>query len=134
MMDVTGGFGALPTRNNQAVQFEQSDKLNAKTMKSPNENGHVNLIQNAACFSCTIGCGRRAARVRRSGSIRSVTRACAKPRRKSARTRSARPKRRCASPPNDERRPAVDISAAGQREPLCGVGRQHARHVAAEQT
>ena len=58
MMDVTGGFGALPTRNNQAVQFEGADKLNAKTMKSPNENGHVNLIQNAACFSCTIGCGR----------------------------------------------------------------------------
>ncbi|MGD9600602.1 MAG: aldehyde ferredoxin oxidoreductase family protein [Gammaproteobacteria bacterium] len=58
MMDVTGTFGALPTRNNQAVQFEGSDKLNAKTMKSPNEHGHVNLIQNAACFSCTIGCGR----------------------------------------------------------------------------
>jgi len=58
MMDVTGTFGALPTRNNQAVQFEGSDKLNAKTMKSPNEHGHVNLIQNGACFSCTIGCGR----------------------------------------------------------------------------
>ncbi|CAN0317404.1 unnamed protein product, partial [Phaeothamnion confervicola] len=24
----------------------------------PNENGHVNLIQNGACFACTIGCGR----------------------------------------------------------------------------
>jgi aldehyde:ferredoxin oxidoreductase len=58
MMDVTGSFGALPTRNNRQVQFEGSDKLNAKAMKSPNEHGHVNLIQNAACFSCTIGCGR----------------------------------------------------------------------------
>ncbi|MBM3275727.1 MAG: aldehyde ferredoxin oxidoreductase C-terminal domain-containing protein, partial [Candidatus Sericytochromatia bacterium] len=38
--------------------FEGSGKLNAKAMKSPNEHGHVNLIQNAACFSCTIGCGR----------------------------------------------------------------------------
>lgn len=58
MMDVTGGFGALPTRNNREVQFEDAAKLNAKAMKSPNENGHTNLIQNAACFACTIGCGR----------------------------------------------------------------------------
>ena len=58
MMDVTGTFGALPTRNNQQVQFEGADKLNAKSMKAPNANGHVNLIQNGACFSCTIGCGR----------------------------------------------------------------------------
>jgi aldehyde:ferredoxin oxidoreductase len=58
MMDVTGTFGALPTRNNQQVQFEGASKLNAKTMKNPNEHGHVNLIQNSACFSCTIGCGR----------------------------------------------------------------------------
>ncbi|MCC6710353.1 MAG: aldehyde ferredoxin oxidoreductase family protein [Gammaproteobacteria bacterium] len=58
MMDITGTVGALPTRNNRQVQFEGSDKLNAKTMKAPNENGHVNLIQNAACFACTIGCGR----------------------------------------------------------------------------
>ncbi len=58
MMDVTGAFGALPTRNNQQVQFEGAGKLNAKSMKAANENGHVNLIQNGACFSCTIGCGR----------------------------------------------------------------------------
>lgn len=58
MMDVTDSVGALPTRNNQQVQFEGAGKLNAKTMKSPNANGHVNLIQNGACFSCTIGCGR----------------------------------------------------------------------------
>ena len=58
MMDITGTVGALPTRNNRQVQFEGSDKLNAKTMKAPNENGHVNLIQNGACFACTIGCGR----------------------------------------------------------------------------
>lgn len=58
MMDATGTFGALPTRNNREVQFEGSDKLNAKAMQSPNEDGHVNYIQNSACFACTIGCGR----------------------------------------------------------------------------
>ncbi len=58
MMDVTGSVGALPTRNNREVQFEGSASLNAVAMKAPNQNGHVNLIQNGACFSCTIGCGR----------------------------------------------------------------------------
>lgn len=58
MMDVTGSFGALPTRNNREVQFEGASKMNAVAMKTPNANGHVNLIQNGACFSCTIGCGR----------------------------------------------------------------------------
>ncbi len=58
MMDVTGSFGALPTRNNRQVQFEGHEHLNAKAMQSQNDNGHTNLIQNSACFSCTIGCGR----------------------------------------------------------------------------
>ncbi len=58
MMDVTGTFGALPTRNNRQVQFEGSEKLNATAMQTPNENGHTNLITNGACFACTIGCGR----------------------------------------------------------------------------
>lgn len=58
MMDVTGSYGALPTRNNREVQFEGADKLNAKALTTPNDNGHVNLIQNSACFACTIGCGR----------------------------------------------------------------------------
>ena len=58
MMDVTGSFGALPTRNNREVQFEGADKINATAMQSPNENGHTNLITNGACFACTIGCGR----------------------------------------------------------------------------
>lgn len=58
MMDVTGNYGALPTRNNRDVQFEGHEKLNATALATPNENGHTNLIQNSACFSCTIGCGR----------------------------------------------------------------------------
>ena len=58
MMDTTGTFGALPTRNNRDVQFEGADKLNAQAMQSPNADGHTNFIQNSACFACTIGCGR----------------------------------------------------------------------------
>lgn len=58
MMDVTGTFGALPTRNNREVQFEGADRMNATAMQKPNANGHTNLIRNGACFGCTIGCGR----------------------------------------------------------------------------
>ncbi len=58
MMDVTGTFGALPTRNNREVQFEGLLKMNASFMGKPNKNGHTNLIRNGACFACTIGCGR----------------------------------------------------------------------------
>ncbi len=58
MMDVTGSFGALPTRNNREVQFEGHEKINATAMQTPNERGHTNLITNGACFGCTIGCGR----------------------------------------------------------------------------
>ncbi len=58
MTDVTNAFGTLPTRNNQAVQFEGAERLNAKAQQTPNENGHTNLITNSACFACTIGCGR----------------------------------------------------------------------------
>jgi aldehyde:ferredoxin oxidoreductase len=58
MMDVTGTIGALPTRNNRQVQFEGVEKINARAMRTPNRNGHTNLIRNGACFACTIGCGR----------------------------------------------------------------------------
>ncbi|MBT3203791.1 MAG: aldehyde ferredoxin oxidoreductase family protein [Gammaproteobacteria bacterium] len=58
MMDITNSFGSLPTRNNQQVQFEQAAKINAEAMQTPNRNGHTNLVTNAACFACTIGCGR----------------------------------------------------------------------------
>ncbi len=58
MMDVTGTFGALPTRNNREVQFEGVAKMNAAAMRTPNQNGHTNLIRSGACFACTIGCGR----------------------------------------------------------------------------
>jgi len=58
MMDVVNTFGAMPTRNNREVQFEGAEKLNAEAMQTPNENGHTNLVNTAACFGCTIACGR----------------------------------------------------------------------------
>ena len=58
MIDVTNGFGSLPTRNNRSVRFEGADKLNPEAMHTPNANGHTNIVQNGACFGCTIGCGR----------------------------------------------------------------------------
>jgi aldehyde:ferredoxin oxidoreductase len=58
MMDITNGFGSLPTRNNRAVQFEGAEKLNPAAMQAANEHGHTNLITTGACFACTIGCGR----------------------------------------------------------------------------
>jgi aldehyde:ferredoxin oxidoreductase len=58
MMDVTGTFGALPTRNNREVQFEGAHRMNATAMQQRNANGHTNYIRNGACFGCTIGCGR----------------------------------------------------------------------------
>jgi aldehyde:ferredoxin oxidoreductase len=58
MMDVTNGFGSLPTRNNRSVRFEGANKLNPEAMHTPNANGHTNIVQNGACFGCTIGCGR----------------------------------------------------------------------------
>ncbi len=58
MTDVTNTFGSFPTRNNRDVQFEGADKLNARAMQTPNENGHTNLVRGAACFGCTVACGR----------------------------------------------------------------------------
>ena len=58
MMDVTNGFGSLPTRNNRSVRFEGANKLNPEAMHTPNPNGHTNIVTNGACFGCTIGCGR----------------------------------------------------------------------------
>ncbi len=58
MIDSMQAFGGLPTRNFKEVQFEGTEKINPEAMVTPNENGHVNLITNKACFGCTIACGR----------------------------------------------------------------------------
>jgi aldehyde:ferredoxin oxidoreductase len=59
LMNVINEIGALPTRNHQAVQFEEASKISAEAMheKRPTD-GKSHLVTNAACFGCTIACGR----------------------------------------------------------------------------
>ena len=59
LMNVINEVGALPTRNHLDVQFEGAGNISAEAMAEKRESdGKSNLITNAACFSCTIGCGR----------------------------------------------------------------------------
>lgn len=58
MMESMNTFGGLPTRNFQAVQFIGADKVGADAMWERGADGHRNMIQNAACFGCTIACQR----------------------------------------------------------------------------
>ena len=58
MMDSMQEFGGLPTENFQKVSFAGVDKVNHKAVTLKNRNGHTNLLANAACFGCTIACGR----------------------------------------------------------------------------
>lgn len=51
-IDLTQAYGALPTRNFQQGQFEESEKLNGNAVKD------TRLVANKACFACTIACGR----------------------------------------------------------------------------
>ncbi len=59
LMNVINEVGALPTRNCQDVQFESAGKISAEAMaeKRPSD-GKAHLVTNAACFGCTIACGR----------------------------------------------------------------------------
>ncbi len=59
LMNVINEVGALPTRNARDVQFEDANKISAEAMAQPRESdGKANLTTNAACFGCTIACGR----------------------------------------------------------------------------
>ena len=59
LMNVINEVGAMPTRNMREVQFEGANKISAEAMHEPRESdGNPNLITNAACFGCTIACGR----------------------------------------------------------------------------
>lgn len=58
MIDSMHAFGGLPTNNFLKMTFEGSKNINPEAMKTPNANGHTNLITNKACFGCTIACGR----------------------------------------------------------------------------
>ncbi|NMG17213.1 aldehyde ferredoxin oxidoreductase family protein [Aromatoleum bremense] len=59
LMNVINEMGALPTRNHRDVQFEDASKISAEAMheKRPSD-GKSQLVTNAACFGCTIACGR----------------------------------------------------------------------------
>jgi len=59
LMNVINETGALPTRNHRDIQFEGASDISAEAMAVPRESdGKPNLMTNAACFGCTIACGR----------------------------------------------------------------------------
>ncbi|MDO8959267.1 MAG: aldehyde ferredoxin oxidoreductase family protein [Rhodocyclaceae bacterium] len=58
LMNVINEMGALPTRNHRDVQFEDARKISAEAMAEKRPDGKSHLVTNAACFGCTIACGR----------------------------------------------------------------------------
>ncbi len=59
LMNVINEIGALPTRNHRDVQFEEAGKISAEAMhEKRSSDGKTHLVTNAACFGCTIACGR----------------------------------------------------------------------------
>src|ERR1700690_1089655 len=59
LMNVINEMGALPTRNHRDVQFEDARKISGEAMREKRStDGKANLVTNAACFGCTIACGR----------------------------------------------------------------------------
>ena len=59
VMNVINESGAMPTRNMRDVEFEGANKISGEAMHEPRaSDGKPNLVTNAACFGCTIACGR----------------------------------------------------------------------------
>ena len=59
LMNVINEIGALPTHNARDVQFDEAEKISGEAMHEPRKSdGKPNLSTNAACFGCTIACGR----------------------------------------------------------------------------
>ena len=59
LMNVINEVGALPANNMRDVQFDGASKISAEAMQEPRAtDGKPNLTTNAACFGCTIACGR----------------------------------------------------------------------------
>jgi aldehyde:ferredoxin oxidoreductase len=59
LMNVINELGALPTRNHRDVQFESAAKIGGEAMHEKRaSDGKAQLVTNAACFACTIACGR----------------------------------------------------------------------------
>ncbi|NKB76389.1 MAG: aldehyde ferredoxin oxidoreductase [Gammaproteobacteria bacterium] len=59
LMNVINEVGALPSRNMQDNQFDGAGNISGEAMLEPRaSDGKPNLTTNAACFGCTIACGR----------------------------------------------------------------------------
>ena len=59
LMNVINEHGAMPTHNMREVQFDGASKISGEAMHEPRPgDGKANLTTNAACFGCTIACGR----------------------------------------------------------------------------
>jgi aldehyde:ferredoxin oxidoreductase len=59
LMNVINEIGALPTNNMKEVQFDGAHAISGEAMHEPRKSdGRPNLTTNAACFGCTIACGR----------------------------------------------------------------------------
>ena len=59
LMNVINEVGAMPTRNMREVRFEGASNISGEAMHEPRKSdGKPNLVTNAACFGCTIACGR----------------------------------------------------------------------------
>ena len=59
LMNVINEIGAMPTRNMREVRFENAHNISAEAMAEVRgSDGKANLVTNAACFGCTIACGR----------------------------------------------------------------------------
>ncbi len=59
LMNVINETGALPTRNSREVQFSSANDISAEAMAEVRASDNKsNLVATAACFSCTIACGR----------------------------------------------------------------------------
>ncbi len=59
LMNIINEVGALPARNHLDSQFEGAGNISAEAMAVPRaSDGKPNLVTNAACFACTIACGR----------------------------------------------------------------------------
>jgi len=59
LMNVINETGALPSQNHRDVQFDGAHAISAEAMAEPRKSdGKPNLVRNAACFGCTIACGR----------------------------------------------------------------------------
>ena len=59
LMNVINEIGAMPTRNMREVQFEGAEHISGEAMHQiRSSDNKANLTTNAACFGCTIACGR----------------------------------------------------------------------------